>query len=224
MTVACIVQARMNSSRFPGKVLANLAGKPVLQHVLERCKEIRGVDKIVCAVPGREGIEAIATLEQVIRPSGALFFSRGGPEDDVLTRYQAAAEAYEADVIMRITADCPLLDPDVCSDVLAKFNEPQHKGWGKDSPPGNYDYVSNVCPRTWPKGYDCEVFSREALEWASLYAENNYDREHVTPFLQRTKWVRRFNVEASFNASHVNYCVDYPDDIARLEGVLKEAA
>jgi spore coat polysaccharide biosynthesis protein SpsF len=205
MTVACIVQARMGSTRFPGKVLADLAGKPVLQHVLERCKEIKGVDVVVCAIP----LPDYADLGSLISDCDVIAYSYLGSEDDVLGRYLAAAQFIEATTIMRITADCPLIDPDVCEQVLAKFQD------------GRYDYVSNVHPRTWPKGYDCEVFSFEALEWADTNAVNEYEREHVTPDMVLLK---RANVEAPYDASHVNYCIDYPEDIARLEQVMKEAA
>ncbi len=159
MTIAVIVQARLGSKRFPNKVLAQLAGKPVLQHVLERCKEIKGVDVVDCAIPRRDA----KALEELILEWGSCVWVQAGDENDVLTRYLGAARFVDASVIMRITGDCPLIDPDVCGEVLAKFQE------------GGYDYVSNVYPRTWPKGLDCEVFSREVLEWA--------DQSHHPPLL-----------------------------------------
>lgn len=208
MTTACIVQARMGSSRFPGKVMASLAGKPVLQHVLERCAKIPGVDVLVLAVPDEDAGNVLATLAQ---EHDAYVFL--GSEQDVLSRYLGAARMASADVVMRITADCPLIDPDVCGDVLRLFQSSDE-----------IDYASNVLPRTWPQGLDCEVFSMATLEWAAETATEPYDREHVTPIMQRLTESRRANLTASYDASHLRWTVDYPEDIEYLERILAEAA
>lgn len=206
MTVACIVQARMGSKRFPGKVLAPLAGKPVLQHVLEKCKEIDGVDEVVCAIPYTPENEILYELAWKWGVKSWL-----GSEDDVLSRYVRARIAVEADTIMRITADCPLIDPDVCGNVLKLFQE------------SGADYASNVLPRTFPQGLDCEVFSMKTLTMANAEATDAYDREHVTPIMQRAD-IKRVNYSQAVNLSALRWTVDYPDDIPWLESMMRDAA
>ena len=168
MRAVCVVQARLGSTRLPGKVLMPFGNMTVLGSVLSRCKQIRGVDQVVCAIPDEPRSEKI---EEEALKFGIVSYR--GPEDDVLTRYYLAATATDADAVMRITADCPLIDPNVCWQVLKKFY--------RDRTP----YISNVLPRTYPRGLDCEVFSFKALEQAFTDARQDYDREHVTPFIQR---------------------------------------
>jgi spore coat polysaccharide biosynthesis protein SpsF len=170
----CIIQARMGSKRLPGKVLLPLNGHTVISEVISRCQRISGVDQIACAIseaPGNDKLAATAALcgIQVIR----------GPEMDVLSRYVKAAHETQASVIVRITADCPLISPDLCSEVVAR-----QKRWG-------VKYASNIFPRrTWPKGMDCEVFTLDALLEANRFALGE-DREHVTPWMQKNlvNWV-----------------------------------
>jgi spore coat polysaccharide biosynthesis protein SpsF len=167
VTTACIVQARMTSTRLPGKVMYPLGGKPVIWHVLERCQRITGVDEVVLAVPD----------DPVSRPIAAEASGRGvavfqGAEHNVLHRYLGAAWAANANLIMRITADCPLIDPVICARVLALMTT-------------RIDYASNVLPRGWPKGLDCEVFTMAALERTHCEAHKQDDLEHVTPWMQR---------------------------------------
>lgn len=197
----------MGSKRFPGKVLANLNDDPVIEHVLRRCKEIGGVGIVICAIPDTPQNDP---LEEIVwKLCGALWFR--GPEDDVLARYLGAAQFVGADTIMRITADCPLIDPEVCGKVLKLFQE------------SGADYASNVLPRTFPQGLDCEVFSMALLTRAANEATDAYDREHVTPWMQRAPDVKRVNHANSINLSNLRWTVDYPEDIAWLEGVMEAA-
>src|SRR5262249_30084221 len=123
----------------------------------------------------------------------------------------AAATACEFDPIMRVTCDCPLLNPQVCSAMLKLFLEQKP------------DYMSNSWPvRTFAKGHDCEIFTFDCLEAAHLKAKSPYEREHVTPWMQTTKGIKRICFKNNIDLSHHNYCVDYPEDIARLEAILKE--
>lgn len=181
--VGVVIQARMGSKRFPGKVLAQLAGKPVLQHVIERCREIKVAEncdkKIIVAVPDTDESEPI--LELLLKLDVTNFC---GSEDNVLERYYHCAKLFNLNVIMRITADCPLINPLVCEEVLNLFAVEKET-----------HYASNIYPkRTFPKGLDCEVFSFECLEatyWKVMEAysfqefnkEILYDLEHVTPFM-----------------------------------------
>jgi len=206
MMVAAIVQARMTSSRLPGKVMLPLMGRPVLEHVLTRAKMIPGVDKVVCAMPEDE---ASAPMLPVCRKTRVVAFA--GDEDDVLDRYYEAAKSVEADWIMRITADCPLVDPMICGTVLRMALEE------------GLDYASNVYPaRSYPKGFDCEVFSFQCLEATALCASNAYDKEHVTPWMQRAE-IRRGLLKSKADWSDVNLCIDEAGDVERVEKLIKES-
>jgi spore coat polysaccharide biosynthesis protein SpsF len=169
MTVtACIVQARVGSTRLPGKVLLDLAGRPVLEHVLRRCALVPGVDALVCAVPAEDDSGPLA---EIARALGWEIVA--GPEHDVLARYAHAARAVDADVILRVTSDCPLVDAEVCGEVIA-----ERAGAGAE-------YAANNLVVGYPHGLDCEVFTRAALETAHRYASDAYDREHVGPWMRR---------------------------------------
>ncbi|HEY6019203.1 MAG TPA: NTP transferase domain-containing protein [Candidatus Paceibacterota bacterium] len=191
--VGVIIQARTGSKRFPGKVLANLAGKPVIQHVVERCREF-GEKTIIVAPHYDVG---------VFTDLGVRVFY--GPEDDVLTRYFRAARAYRFDPIVRITADCPLIRPDLMEKTY-KLSL-------------GCTYAAIDWPRGgFPKGYGCEIFTMTALELANAFATDQYDREHVTPWMQRN--LRCRYLQNDKDESHLNYCVDVPEDIGRLEQIL----
>jgi glutamate-1-semialdehyde 2,1-aminomutase/spore coat polysaccharide biosynthesis protein SpsF len=187
----------MGSSRLPGKVMQNLAGKPVLAHVLERCAAIPGKDVVVCAVPDEP---ASAPLEAVARQCGAEVCR--GSETDVLARHLAAARMVGAEIVMRVTSDCPLIDPGICGAVLAQR--------ARETP----DYVANNMPRSFPHGLDCEAFTTIALAEADSSTRDAYDREHVTPWLRRAPHLRRAN-HASGDPSlgRHRWTLDFPEDL-----------
>jgi spore coat polysaccharide biosynthesis protein SpsF (cytidylyltransferase family) len=205
MTTAVIVQARMGSARLPGKVMMDLAGKPVLAYVLDRCDRIPGIDVVVCAIPDTAENDC---LVPVIEGCGATLFR--GSERDVLARYVGAAAAVNADVVVRVTADCPLIDPEICGDVIELRKAK------------NADYASNVHPRTYPQGLDCEVFTFEALQhWERVSREG---REHVTTTLAEAKPVIMANLESeryhrSRYLSDQRWTLDYPEDLEFLRAV-----
>ena len=204
MTTGIIVQARMTSQRFPGKVLAKLAGKTVLERVLERCALVPFVDTVICAFPANE---ASVPIYEACNTLGIACAS--GSENDVLLRYYDAATMYGIDTIVRITSDCPFFDPVVAGEVLALLKAE------------NLDYCSNVYPkRTYPKGLDVEAFSYDCLEAAHVLTKSDYNREHVTPWMQTKKGLKRANVRQKVDRSGLNWCVDYPEDIERLEELL----
>lgn len=202
--IVVIVQARMGSNRLPGKVLEDLCGAPVIAHVLARARAIPGIEDVCCAVP--EGA-ADDRLADIARRLGAVVTR--GSEADVLSRYVTAARACKATVVIRVTADCPVLDPHVSGRVLADFLA--HRP----------DYASNGEPASWPKGYDTEVFSREALERMATEAITPYQREHVTPWLLQTPGTVRRNVAlGSGNYSDWRWTLDYPEDLTFLRTLL----
>jgi spore coat polysaccharide biosynthesis protein SpsF len=205
MTVGIIVQARMTSKRFPGKVLETLLGKPVLQHVLERVKAVSNADVVVCAYPAAD---ASRPIEDLCKSLNVVTFA--GDEHDVLGRYWQAAKANCLDVVMRCTADCPFLNPAACGQVLELLLNDNR-----------LDYASNIYPtRTFPKGLDCEAFTWRCLDSAHKVATDPYDREHVTPYIQRESGFNRGLIKQDVDESEMNLCIDYPEDIDRLEGLI----
>lgn len=172
-----IVQARIGSSRLPGKVLMRLGDRTVLAHVLERCLAICGINVVCCAVPDGPADDRVA---EEARRSGAEVFR--GSETDVLDRYYRAAATFRLDVILRVTADCPLLDPGVCGDVLSLRSA------------AGADYACNNLPPSWPHGLDCEAMTFAWLERAAHEASQPYEREHVTPFIRTHPAAWRVNL------------------------------
>jgi spore coat polysaccharide biosynthesis protein SpsF len=200
---AVIVQARLGSSRLPGKVMRPLGNRTVLEEVLARCARISGADLVVCAVPDEPQSDM---LEELARASGAEVYR--GSEQDVLLRYLEAARKVAADFVMRVTSDCPLIDPEICSAVL-KLRDAE-----------SADYASNNLTRTFPHGLDCEVFSTSSLTLAEAATREPYDREHVTPWLRKAPGIKRTNLSAQ-SADHVDerWTLDYPEDLEFLQAI-----
>jgi len=165
MRTVAIVQARMGSTRLPGKVLMDLGGRSVLARVVDRLSRSRTIDSMLVATSTNNENHAIAAECERLRVS-----CFRGSEQDVLDRYLRAARASKADAVVRITADCPLIDPEVVDVVVHEFINQRA------------DYASNVLPRTYPRGLDTEVISRTALERAGVEAVEPHQREHVTPY------------------------------------------
>lgn len=163
MKVCAIVQARQGSSRLPGKALVDICGKPAIQRVVERLRGAKTLDDVIVAMP--EGI-VDDELESFCDRMGYSYFR--GDEDNVLKRVLEAANHFNIDVIVEITADCPLIDWNHINALVIMFLE------------YNCDHVSNIITRTFPRGYDIRVFSREALERTYLECDNDVDRSHVS--------------------------------------------
>lgn len=202
---AVIVQARLGSSRLPAKVLLPLpTGRTVLEEVLHRCKQIEGVDLVCCAVP----TDSSGILAQY-RKSADVFTICNFPENDVLARYAHVAELVHADIVMRITADCPLLDPEVCGRVLKAYLI------------GGWPFVCNNAPRTYPHGFDCEVFGAALLREANEVATSPEDREHVTPYMRREKSL--LNIASAVDRSHLRWTLDTLSDYVTIWNQLNDA-
>ena len=209
MTTVAIIQARMGASRLPGKVLMDLAGRPVLAWVSAAASDIPGVDKICVATSDGDGDDEIAEwcLEQNIT-------CYRGPEDDVLARFALAAKGENTDVILRLTADCPLLDPAVCAQVLQLLKR------------NNADYASNVDPATWPDGLDCEAFTSAALYEAAAEAQRPSEREHVTPFIRnrRHRYTVRNLICPLPGLAVERWTLDTPEDLEFLRALCAKLA
>jgi spore coat polysaccharide biosynthesis protein SpsF len=226
-TVACIVQARLGSSRLPAKVLLPLpTGRTVIEEVLHRCKQIPGVDVVVAAIPrkeeDRDARRRKRDLTAAVERAGVLLVE--GQEYDVLARYVKAAKQVSATTVMRITADCPLLDPSVSGWVLDC-----HRCWT-----GELAYTSNCYPnRTYPQGLDTEVFSTATLMEAHRRllpfprGRNRpggliqMHREHVTPWMHWSG-INTSCVTAAENRSHLRWTLDTPEDYEVIKAVMEQ--
>lgn len=197
MKVVAIVQARIGSTRLPGKVLKDLAGETMLARVVERLRHANRVDELLVATTDRPEDDAI--VDECRRLS--VLVSRGD-QHDVLDRYFKAAQYVSADVVVRITADCPLIDPEITDKTIAQF---------LDELP---DYASNTIVRTYPRGLDTEVISFSALSKAWQKAQKPYEREHVTPYLlEHPSEFRLASVVGDRNYSTHRWTVDTPEDL-----------
>lgn len=198
----------MASSRLPGKILLPLGSGTVLAEVLRRAKAIEGVQVVCCAVSDDEASRPVA--EEAAR-NGVVIVT--GPQRDVLARYAMAGRAVGADVVMRVTSDCPLIDPEICGKVLALRRSE------------GVDYAANNFGRTWPHGLDCEAFTLAALERAEAVAVEEADREHVTPWLRRAPELRRANLEGpGGEASAQRWTLDYPEDYDFMKALFRRLA
>ncbi|MCA3736383.1 MAG: glycosyltransferase family protein [Phenylobacterium sp.] len=199
-----VLQARMSSSRLPGKVLRPLLGQPMILRQIERLRRCRRLDRIVVATGDHPSDDILAetlagTGLEVVR----------GPLEDVLGRFLKVIETLglTGDMV-RLTADCPLADPDVIDACIDLRRE------------GGFDYASNGQVRTWPRGLDVEAFTVEALQRAGAEAVSDYDREHVTPWLYRPgSPFRRGDLVQARDDSALRWTVDLPEDFAFVERV-----
>jgi spore coat polysaccharide biosynthesis protein SpsF len=206
MRVVAIIQARMGSTRLPGKVLMDLGGEPVLVRVVERTRRAKTLDEILVATSDLAADNAIAQL--CVERSWHYF---RGSAADVLDRYYRAAVATRADVIVRITADCPLIDPDVVDLAVGEFLK--HGG----------DYASDDNPRTLPRGLDAEVLTFSALERAWKEGKEAYQREHVTPFVyEHPEWFSVISVRNDTDYSQYRWTLDTVEDLELLRAVYEK--
>jgi spore coat polysaccharide biosynthesis protein SpsF len=203
MKIAAIIQARMNSSRLPGKVLMDLGGETVLARVVRRLCRANLIDEIVVATTNSAVDQAI--VDECRRLRVRVF---RGEEHDVLDRYYQTARSMCAEGIVRITSDCPLIDPEITDNTIRSF---------LDRRP---DYASNALQRTYPRGLDTEVMTWDALACAWQEAKIPYQRAHVTPYLYENPG--RFDILAFKGAddfSDHRWTLDAPEDIAFIRAV-----
>ncbi|HMQ24518.1 MAG TPA: glycosyltransferase family protein, partial [Acidimicrobiales bacterium] len=202
-TTVAVVQARMGSTRLPGKVLADLGGRPVLQLMLERLTRAH-VDRLVVATSNRPGDDPVADLAEALGVPVVR-----GSEADVLGRFLLALDRFPADDVVRLTADCPLIDPLVVDAAIGL-----HRRTGAD-------YTSNTLERTFPDGLDVEVVRTEALRVAAAEAERADEREHVTPFVyHRPERFVLASLETGEQLGHERWTLDTADDLDRLRAVV----
>jgi spore coat polysaccharide biosynthesis protein SpsF len=206
--VVAIIQARMASSRLPGKVLADLGGQPVLAWVVRRAQRAKGINQIVVATSvavDDDVIEAFCKEQGYACTRGSLH--------DVLDRYVEAARQFDAQVVVRLTGDCPLIDPEMLTDNLKTFLRAE--------PP--LDFAANRLPneRTIPIGLDTEFCTMTALEAAWREAKEPHQREHVMPFFyEHPEHFRILHIKHSPDYGHLRWTVDTPEDLEMLRSVV----
>lgn len=203
--ITAIIQARMGSSRLPNKVLADIGGRPMLQRIIERIEACPEINTVVVAMTTASSDDV---LERWICANSKCAVYRGS-ENDVLDRFYQCAKQFSASIIVRVTADDPMKDPDIISEALK---------WLETDP--TLDYCSNTLHPTYPEGLDIEVFRFEALERAHSDAVLPSDREHVTPYIWRNPSLFRLkNIESSRDLSSWRWTVDKPEDLEFVRAV-----
>ena len=205
MNTVAIIQARMGSSRLPGKVLADINGKTMLERIIERVASAQSIDSVVIATTDAQGDDVL--IEYVSRNFEYHIFR--GSVDNVLSRFYKCAKFYSADVIVRITADDPLKDAQIIDRAVSLLNATP-----------TLDYCSNTLDPTYPEGLDVEVIRFSALERA--YFESNLDseKEHVTPYIWKNPQLFNLvNFKFERNLSHWRWTVDRPEDLEFMRSV-----
>jgi spore coat polysaccharide biosynthesis protein SpsF len=200
--IVVIVQARMGSSRLPGKVMKRLGDKTILAHCLDRCKTIPAITDIVCATVDTPDCDPIA------REAERLGYSvYRGDERNVLSRYVGAARAAQADIVLRVTSDCPFIDPGVCGAVVKALQA------------NSADFATNNAPPSFPHGLDVEVVTAQVLEASMLKELSQQDREHVMPAIRRDRALKKVNLalKAPAGLEALRWTIDTPEDLALFE-------
>jgi glutamate-1-semialdehyde 2,1-aminomutase len=201
--VTAIVQARMGSSRLPKKVMKSVSiGIPIIEVLLHRLSKSSEIDQIIVATSEQSSNRAL--VEHVCKLGYPIY---QGSENNVLDRYYQAALKQKSDVIVRITGDCPLIDPEIVDLVINAYKST------------DADYVSNIDPPTYPDGLDVEVFSFDALEVAWKMAKSRFDREHVTPYIRNSDQFKTHNVVSDKDFSNERWTVDEVEDYNVIQGI-----
>lgn len=215
MRTGLIVQARMGSTRFPGKMLADLAGKPLLQWCVDRLDGAPGIDVLVVATSDRPGDDAIAAFCE-----GQAIACFRGSEEDVLQRYMDTALAYDLDVVVRACGDAPLTDPPGIVELLREYER-----GGTRFVLSRLDYPDIGRTDGWPTGTAADLFTRDALIEAAADADQPHHREHVMPFF--VEHPERFDMRMVFAPPHLrranaHLAIDFPSDLDFLRGMFEE--
>ncbi len=206
MKTAIFLQARMGSTRLPGKVLKEICGKPVLSLIMERLQRCHQADLAVIVTTTEPGDDAIAALAEKF----SVPYFRGS-ENNVLDRFYQAAQFFKVDTLVRTTADCPFLDPALIDFMIDFFKK------------GQWDYVSNTLRPTYPDGLDAEVFSFQALSTAWREAIHPRQKEHVTPyFYENPDKFRLMNIRTPHSRGHLRWVIDKPEDFVFVKAIYEK--
>ena len=197
-----IIQARTNSVRLPNKIFYKINGIPLIEILYKRLKKSKELDMIVIATTKNS-----KKLIHFLKKKKIKYFI--GSENNVLNRYYKTAKKFEADTIVRITADGVLADPKLIDEFIRKFNKKK------------IDYLSNQQPTSYPDGLDIEIFNFESLKYANFHAKKEYDKEHVTSFLQNNKNLKKYNITHKVNLSQIRLTLDELEDYETLKDIFK---
>jgi spore coat polysaccharide biosynthesis protein SpsF (cytidylyltransferase family) len=205
--VGIIVQARMGSKRLPGKIMKLVNNKPNLFHMIKQIKKSKLYNKIIICTSKKKENNIVRTF---CKQNKIICFS--GSENNLVNRYYLAAKKYNIDVIVRLTADCPLIDPKIIDMCIKKFLTK------------NYDFVANTSPphgKSYPDGVDVEVFSFETIKIVNNECKSRSDLEHVTPFIWRKKSrFKLFRFELKKNFSKYRFTLDYKEDFLLIKKII----
>lgn len=203
MKKVIILQARFTSTRLPGKVLQEVNGLTILGWMIRLSKSIKGIDEVCVAIP--EGPAQDGVVAEALKHNATVV---AGPEHDVLARFTLAARATSADVVMRITTDCPLADATIADELLQMLIQ------------SDADYACNNEPFGFPHGLDCEVFTSDILELANKEAVDPYDREHVTPWIKRNTDIKKSYLHGpGGEMTSWRWTIDTPEDLEFFKAV-----
>ena len=207
MNVLAIVQARMGSTRLPNKVMREIDGIPLIELLLTRLSQSKAIDQIVLATStDSSNFPLLNHVESLGYPSFQ------GSEDNVLERFYLAAQKFDGGIIIRITGDCPLVDPQLVDEAVDKFKT------------SSVDYLCNINPPTFPDGLDIEVFTFEALQRAHNESRSPSDREHVTPYIRESGLFTTINIASAADLSHLRWTVDEEQDLEVVRFVTEHFA
>lgn len=204
MKVVALIQARMGSTRLPNKVMKTIDGTPMIELLLRRLIQSKEINEIIVASSIDKRNQPL--IEHVLKLG---FACEQGSENDVLDRFVKAAQKYNADVVVRITGDCPFVDSELVDQVIRGFKS------------AGVDYFSNTFPETYPDGMDIEVFTLKALEKANQETKDSFDREHVTPYLRKLGKFKTASIKHSKDLSALRWTVDELADFMVIERVFK---
>ena len=204
MKVVAVVQARMGSSRLPDKVMKNIGNTPMIGVLISRLSRACTVDEVVVATSEEQNN---VSLTKYVESIGFRVVS--GSEVDVLARFFDAMNQTRADVIVRITGDCPLVDPGIVDAAVQKFLK------------GDFDYLGNVCTPSFPDGLDVEVFHAAALKYAHENARSSFEREHVTPYLRNSKKFKCGKLVNNEDLSLLRWTVDEASDLKVIRHIFE---
>ncbi len=202
--IIAVIQARLNSSRFKNKILKKINGKEIIKILIERLKKSKQIDDIIVAIPNTKPNN---NLEIFLKKNNINTFR--GSEKNVLKRYLECSRKYKINNLLRITSDCPLIDPKIIDKMAKEFKK------------NNLDYFSNIQERTFPDGMDIEFLKKETLEKTYKNVIYDYDKEHVTPYILRSNIFKKKNYFYKKDYSKVRITLDYPSDLKILNNIIK---
>ena len=202
MKLALFLQARLTSKRFPKKIFSVINNKTLIEILIKKLKKVKNVSKIIIVIPNSRKNNELALN---LRKLKVTVFR--GKENNVLDRFYKAALKFKVKNIIRITADCPLIDTKLIDQIVKKYFN------------GKYDYATNTFPPSYPDGLDVEIFNFASLKKAWLNSNSQHQKEHVTPFIRNKKKFRIINILNNTNQKKIRLTIDWKEDLILIEKI-----